>query len=33
MTRHFVATAACLAALSLPFASSAGVSAEEAARL
>jgi len=33
MTRHFVATAACLAVLSLPFASSAGVSAEEAARL
>jgi hypothetical protein len=33
MTRHLVATAACLAALGLPFAASAGVSAEEAARL
>lgn len=33
MTRHLVATAACLAVLGLPFAASAGVSAEEAARL
>ncbi|MFM9915001.1 MAG: DUF1329 domain-containing protein [Rhizobacter sp.] len=33
MTRHLIATAACLAAFGLPLAASAGVSAEEAARL